>query len=192
MSRLALSVLALGLAAAPVQAQVAAASDTVKALAKKAGLSVKYDKIEGRTALQGDLWEVKSGAISGPAIRLRVSCLADGQIIDAARSVCMLAFSTRSAVDWAFTGDPSVTLLADDSIRVRLGEARNVDLSAAGDLRSQLVMVELPIADLERLAGAREIIGRIGRHEFKLGSWSRKELTALAAIVALAAPSPAP
>lgn len=190
MNRLAFAFAVLA-AAAPLQAQVTAQSDTVKALAKKAGLSVKYDKIEGRTLLRGDKNEVKGNAFSlGPSIDMRIACQGEGTTIDPGTMLCGLGFTAEGGIDWAFSSSPEVTLLADDSIRVRLGESRDLDLSAAGGIKAQSVAVELPVEDLLRLSKTQHIIGRIGKHEFKLGSWSMKELKALAAILELSAESP--
>jgi hypothetical protein len=173
--------------AAPVHGQVSASSDTVKALAKSAGLHVRYDKIEGRTTLRGDKWEVKGNAFSlGPSIDLRIVCVSDGEMIEVAKTTCGLGFTANGGIDWAFSSSPEVTLLADDTVRVRLGESSDLDLSAAGGIKSQSVAVALSVDDLFRLAHAKHIIGRIGRHDFKLGSWSMKELRALAAIAELA------
>lgn len=188
--------LASGLAlvlALPLHAQITAQSDTVQALAKKAGLSVKYDKIEGQTTLRGDKNEVKGNAFSlGPSIDMRIACQGEGTTIDAATMLCGLGFIAEGGIDWAFSSSPEVTLLGDDSLRVRLGESHDLDLSAAGGIKAQSVAVALPVKDLIRLARAQHIIGRIGKHEFKFGGWSMKELKALAAILQLSQGSDGP
>jgi hypothetical protein len=185
MNRLAFAFAVLA-AAAPLQAQVTAQSDTVKALAKKAGLSVKYDKIEGRTVISGDNWEVKSGAASlGPTIRMRLVCVATGGSISLGDTDCAMIFSARSAIDWSLGPTRQVTILADDTLRMRLPVTQPASLSAAGGIRREDVAAELTVNQLLLLGftPAREVIGRIGSHEFKLGDWSMKELRALALIV---------
>jgi hypothetical protein len=169
--------------ASPLSAQ----SDTVRWLARKAGLSLNYDKIEGRIAIRGDDWEVKSGAFSlGPTIQMRIICVVDGDVLDPAAMRCGLGFHASSGIDWAFRSDPEVTLLADDSIRLRLGQSHETDFDARSGIRAQWVMVDLPIEDVVSLAGAHEVLGKIGRHQVKLNGQHLKELRGLAALLSLA------
>lgn len=173
---LSLILLAIG-SASPASAQL---PDSVRKAAADLGLSLKYDDITGETRLEGDWWEVKSGAFSGPNIQMKVACVH----AEAGAVLCVLGIEASQGRGWALGPGASITFLADDTTRIRLGAAADIEAEAGSVLNTEVVWVPISPDDLRQLGAASEVRGRIGKHEVGIGKGFRKELLSIAALVA--------
>lgn len=165
---------------------ITAESDTVKQLAKRGFLGVEYDRIEDVTVIKGDEWGIGGSlSLSGPMLKLRLACAAPGQELRGSPMTCVAVFTATSGRGFDLGADARVTLLADDSLRVRLSREARSDVGWAGGLFSESYVFPLSPAELLELEGATEIVGRIGDRDFKLGSESRRTINGLASLVRL-------